>query len=475
MHTRQQRNLMSNSLASAAAQLQRDCVYGYEFNEASPLTAAFGGVDLEQAGNAAVYGKRLNGSSFVRGTAGGALRTASAATALNSGNTVYGVFRYNGNDISNYADAYVISLWEFSLGQRQWHVRFDSGSIEVRYTSVATAFQNDKVASVTYPIDDNWHVVEFFLEPNGSGTRLGIAIDGGAFTTSTHVGQYTSIPANRLTITGLIGGDVADDFQFEGYIDFVYLFDRPLNQAERNFFATNFYTLSEPVHEVWTPELSPNIIAYYDSLGTVAAVGATTDMPDLTANDRDLSGTNEPTKAAATINFDGTNDSLQSADFGLSAPLTVLMLCTAGTFDAGEADARNNFLDGLSTGRMLFRRRTATQSEVFYGSFITSNYPVANDETFLFGATYQVGTSVAYKNAAQLAQTTLAAAVAPGGFYVGSRLNTNRFNQFNLHALAVISGISSESERNLFEGFMTHRHGQTALLPSDHAFKNNAP
>ena len=42
-------------------------------------------------------------------------------------------------------------------------------------------------------------------------------------------------------------------------------------------------------------------------------------------------------------------------------------------------------------------------------------------------------------------------------------------------AFAVVSGISDQSERNLFEGYMTHRHGQTVLLPADHAFKNNAP
>jgi uncharacterized repeat protein (TIGR02059 family) len=55
----------------------------------------------------------------------------------------------------------------------------------------------------------------------------------------------------------------------------------------------------------------------------------------------------------------------------------------------------------------------------------------------------------------------------------GAHTNTNRYTAMDFHAAGVVLG--SAANRQLIEGALAHRHGQAALLPVGHPFKDVAP
>ena len=132
---------------------------------------------------------------------------------------------------------YVASKWRFNDGSRGWFLRIvGPGTVEFT-VSADGLFDASQTVTIPYPTDNEWHLVEAIFD--GENGLLKLAVDGEGFAeNSTTVSSIYASDA-PLMIGGvqntLDGSTINSNEAFNGTIDQIVIFERPVSSATRKF------------------------------------------------------------------------------------------------------------------------------------------------------------------------------------------------------------------------------------------------
>lgn len=240
--------------------------------------------------------------------------------------------------------------------------------------------------------------------------------------------------------------------------------------------------LLEGSPDLWTPD-QPGVAleAWYNSSGNVTSGGFVDSYVDKSGNSRDMTaGANaqRPAIGAGLISFDGVDDVIDFSDaIPSTTDFTAFFLARAGVYDATENLSQNYFFTDTGSTRYSLIRTNATAARVSSGSVLDASYPIANNETFLFSATYRLGAdnAVIYKNAVIYSTKTETTLPALSGLRFGGRVPGLRIGQFDLYEAFFISSAIDPEYRQRAEGYICHNNGAASLLAIDHPYKDSPP
>lgn len=227
---------------------------------------------------------------------------------------------------------------------------------------------------------------------------------------------------------------------------------------------------------VWTPsELGSNLKLWLDAddLATITVSGSSVSQWDDKSgnNNHAVQGTssNQFLSGTRTLNsrnvLEAVSNDFMIANFDpLLAAQPTTILGVVGFDDTG---VDNSFIDGDGDNRILLRRVSLNRTVIWAGTFLTNFDTVAND-TILFTA---------------LANTTATELSVNGGTpatgNIGTRQLSNKARIANNDGiwaeLLIYEGAMSASEQDKAGGYLAHRWGLAANLPSDHPYKSSAP
>jgi hypothetical protein len=255
-----------------------------------------------------------------------------------------------------------------------------------------------------------------------------------------------------------------------------------------NFPVSFFSASSTP----WTPAQIATS-AWYDASDSATIVqsgGAVSQWNDKSGNgSRNLvqaTGTNQPTTGTRSqnglnmIDFNGTNSNMTGGTwFSARSSFSVyaVYLDDAPTDSIEHVMVANTNGDG--TGRNFLLKRNTNIFGTFLGNV---NRPFYNqpETTALFSSTWSWSspstTINPYLNGTLgTSQTTSTEANTSSGFRVGCSRTATSFYNGAIAEIIFVSGVDSTTTRQLIEGYLAHKWGLSANLPSDHPYKSSAP
>jgi hypothetical protein len=249
--------------------------------------------------------------------------------------------------------------------------------------------------------------------------------------------------------------------------------------------------------KLWTPaEITTALWLDAADSSTISTVsGAVSQWNDKSGNSRHVRQATvgyRPTLSAGGFN------SLNAISFnGSSGFLSSASSLTSGTY-AGDLCAywvatRNGTTGTILTERLSTQVCTSGWSQSASNYFIssdgvnsTSNHQITASSFALLGsgggivAHFHVSglRDVLYVNGSQVTVTigTATSITGSAGFRIGRRegLNTNFWNGLICELVVSLSS-QTTTQRQLIEGYLAHKWGLTANLPSDHPYKSAAP
>ena len=337
----------------------------------------------------------------------------------------------------------------------------------------------------------------------GSSDNVGVAVagnNGGVFTIAVD-GAWTFDPDGDFAL--LVGTETADT-------SVSYYASDGVSEA----MATLTVTVSPIAGTLWTPaELSGAIL--FDALdsGNITLNGSTAsawaDMLGSGITATQSSAPNQPTMGTGELVFDG-NDGMGIANSASAAwckalhstggwifalvqfdntanPNAIYALCGTNNASTSSATGISVFYDDRSSvsrnnlfGCLVGRSTTSPSVNHMVNGVLTPNQiqiidlvvdpdnATALDRTALSvdgGADQKAN---ALTNAPTTANATYDMQIGGAGFGLGLLLG-------KIKCLAFCPSIPTADERQKMQGWAAHRHGQTALLPSDHPYKSAPP
>ncbi len=251
----------------------------------------------------------------------------------------------------------------------------------------------------------------------------------------------------------------------------------------------NVNAVPAPSTTPWTPAQLPGLAMWLDasdaSTLTVDA-GAVSQWRDKSGNGRHLSppaSTNRPALVAdgfngrPTVRFDGVDDHLGTRSLPRTGDLNVLAVLRP----ASKSGQYHNVFDSapLSGGPMLWVRGVGVVNswELNTGSGLFTSNPWT-------GVAQVLGVRVS-SSSPRLGIWVNGSSEASGDGTTGVSANPTSFDFFNraggqtflgdASEVVWIDGTLSDADRQRLEGYLAHKWGTTASLPSNHPFKSAAP
>lgn len=252
-------------------------------------------------------------------------------------------------------------------------------------------------------------------------------------------------------------------------------------------FTVAQYSSDGATPSLWTPMqiTGATLSAWYiGSVELTTSGNSVTAWADQSINSNDLSamGT-EPQKIANAVNnydvveFNGSSNFLAATDASsldmFAEGVTVFSIVSTKTYSAGGIVNKNNTysLDTNATDGYKFTNFTkSTSTSSFVG--LTETYHMVGavtdkdndtgvgalwiDGVNTAGITFNVGAD----NSAEL--------------FIGKNATPNFFTG-NIAEVVLFKGECSEEQRQLIEGYLSHKYATASLLPSTHPYKNFAP
>jgi len=193
-----------------------------------------------------------------------------------------------------------------------------------------------------------------------------------------------------------------------------------------------------------------------------------------------------------TLVFDGTSDGLSVSNFDMTPGGQKLSMWVVGTAantadDMVFAEHSINY-NGTTNGFICYR----TAAKTLHFSRRGNGTWAAWESTSLLTTTPVIGVSThdgtLSTNESQLYFNGALNGAAPGGFnadtnttnlndtlFVGSRANSSLYLNGQICEIGFTTGTMSLSDRQKLEGYLAHKWGLTASLPSDHPYKAAPP
>ena len=244
--------------------------------------------------------------------------------------------------------------------------------------------------------------------------------------------------------------------------------------------------------ELWTPaelgddltlwlDAADNSTLWADTSATTAATNgsAVARWDDKSGNNRNATQNtpaNRPIVQSAELNsksvlrFDGSNDTLSSTYSFAIHNISAFMVFRSRDSSLQYASAQRP----TTNGRFYFTSGTAVK-----GAGILSFGESTNWQTmFIAGTTSQL---IASRNGASLqTESDSRQATAPtvwigGGVVAAGGTTPGIYGQVDVSEYLFVAGLISTNDRQRVEGYLAHKWGLTANLPSDHPYKNNPP
>jgi hypothetical protein len=247
----------------------------------------------------------------------------------------------------------------------------------------------------------------------------------------------------------------------------------------------------------WTPsQITTNLWFDAADASTITLNGSTVSQwNDKSGNARNISqGTtaNQPTYSSVNseIVFDGSNDILSNASVGaadlVSVTLITVMKMNSG---GGTEDVLMGIGETGNTGRIRTFYRGPNQTTVGFAGWaadvgtsthswdIGGGYHIFSAWNTALGASSNVRLS--RDGVTPTVHSTSGSLVASiNGFSVGSlrgSLVGNYYSAIRVKEIIVLYSVVTDTNRQLIEGYLAHKWGLSANLPSDHPYKNSAP
>lgn len=240
----------------------------------------------------------------------------------------------------------------------------------------------------------------------------------------------------------------------------------------------------------WTPA-NITTLGWWDASDETTiteSAGKVSQIDDLSGNDNHMlqgTGANQPATGTLTINslntlsFDNQDAYMENAsnpfgatvnDFTVFQVIRTLAINVGVSFDIAGATYVCRAYTPYSDGKFYFDVGAASAPNRIS---VASGISVGNENIVSF--TNQTGLQEIRKNGTQVvADATGHSASTNGGIVMGSRSGF-KSNRIALGEMIVINGSLTETNRQLIEGYLAHKWGLAANLPSGHPYKSAAP
>jgi hypothetical protein len=247
----------------------------------------------------------------------------------------------------------------------------------------------------------------------------------------------------------------------------------------------------------WTPsQITTDLWFDAADASTITLNGSTVSQwNDKSGNARNISQVttaNQPTYSSVNseIVFDGSNDILSNASVGaadlVSVTIITVMKMNSG---GGTEDVLMGIGETGSTGRIRTFYRSPSQTTVGFAGWgadvatsthswdIGGGYHIFSGWNTALGASSNVRLSRdgVTPTVHSLSGSLLASV---NGFSVGSlrgSLVGNYYSAISVKEIIVLYSAVTDTNRQLIEGYLAHKWGLQANLPSDHPYKSSAP
>jgi hypothetical protein len=247
----------------------------------------------------------------------------------------------------------------------------------------------------------------------------------------------------------------------------------------------------------WTPSRITTDL-WFDAAdaSTITLNGSTVSQwNDKSGNSRNISQVttaNQPTYSSVNseIVFDGTNDILSNASVGaadlVSVTIITVMKMNSG---GGTEDVLMGIGETGSVGRIRTFYRGPSQTTVGFAGWAadvgtsTHSWDIGGGYHIFSGWNTALGASsnvrLSRDGVTPTVHSTSGSLVASvNGFSVGSlrgSLVGNYYSAISVKEIVVLYSAVTDTNRQLIEGYLAHKWGLSANLPSDHPYKSSAP
>jgi hypothetical protein len=241
-----------------------------------------------------------------------------------------------------------------------------------------------------------------------------------------------------------------------------------------------------PGYEWWDPSLITTALWLdaADASTITASSGSVDEWRDKSGNARHVTATStaRPVNTATqnnktVLSFDGSNDRMTrpggviTGSAARSVYVVAKPLDGDTAFDFGTEAANSRYSISLNTGFIGISASNIAWSTINGNSF--GVYAFSQSGTSLSTVTaFWNGTS--YASTSSLAATT-ATNTGTTITVVGADVSQSAFFQGDIAEIVVLGQASTTFDRQRIEGYLAHKWGLTANLPSDHPYKTNAP
>jgi hypothetical protein len=247
----------------------------------------------------------------------------------------------------------------------------------------------------------------------------------------------------------------------------------------------------------WTPsQITTDLWFDAADASTITLNGSTVSQwNDKSGNSRNISQVttaNQPTYSSVNseIVFDGTNDILSNASVGAADLVSVTIITVmkmnsgGGTEDVlmgigetGNAGRIRTFYRGPNQTTVGFAGWAADVATSTHSWDIGGGYHIFSGWNTALGASSNVRLS--RDGVTPTVHSTSGSLVASiNGFSVGSLRGAavgNYYSAISVKEIVVLYSAVTDTNRQLIEGYLAHKWGLQANLPSDHPYKSSAP
>jgi len=180
------------------------------------------------------------------------------------------------------------------------------------------------------------------------------------------------------------------------------------------------------------------------------------------------------------LSFDGTDDTMATTTAAMptgNSPRSLFVVYQPQATTSSHSIAGQSLTGTRSSWFMLQFRNDAVKGDPYFAGFqddlTDSQTPTT---TAKIGAvTYDGTTTTLFRTGSQVAQDTKTLNTESGIFRIGSSAGNSEFaNMLFSEAVGVNSSLST-ADREKVKGYLAHKWGLTADLPSDHPYKSSAP
>ena len=242
---------------------------------------------------------------------------------------------------------------------------------------------------------------------------------------------------------------------------------------------------------VWNPSMLSTALWLdaADATTVTTSSGLITEWRDKSGNSRHASQStpsSRPALTASTLNgqsvitFDGSNDYLRTTIFSLSQPVSYFCVCKSNKTTGVNLDRSYVFDGGFqAVGSSADRHLLAlfgnvtSKNSIYAGSWLDSGVSISLDP-IIGSLRFNGGSSSITINS-----TTITGDAGANTQSFGLTLGANYQNNYDFFSgyiaeLVVVSNATEDAARRT-QGYLAHKWGLTANLPSDHPYKTVGP